>query len=64
MPARLGAAAGSARLPAYLPLVLLILRMHQEHALKLPYRAGEQVPATVKQRLGSGSPMPLIGNNG
>jgi hypothetical protein len=42
---------------------LLMLRMHQEHALKLPCRAGQYVPQTVAARLGGGSPLPLIGNN-
>ena len=39
---------------------LLLLEMQSNHALKLPYRAAEQQPASVKLRLAASRPLLLI----
>lgn len=39
---------------------LLLLEMRANHALKLPYRAAEQQPPSIRQRLSAGRPVPLL----
>lgn len=39
---------------------LLLLEMQANHALKLPYRAAEQQPASVRLRLSAGRPLLLL----
>lgn len=41
-------------------MVLLLLEMQANHALKLPYRAGEQQPESVRQRLTARQSLPLL----
>jgi hypothetical protein len=39
---------------------LLLLQMQANHALKLPYRAAEQQPPSVRVRLSAGRPLLLL----
>lgn len=41
-------------------MVLLLLEMQANHALKLPYRAAEQQPPSVRLRLAAQRPLPLL----
>ena len=41
-------------------IVLLLLEMQANHALKLPYRAAEQQPPSVRLRLTAHRPLPLL----
>ena len=40
-------------------VLLLLVEMHQARALKLPYRAAEQIPDHIRDRLAAG--VPVIG---
>jgi hypothetical protein len=41
-------------------VLLLLVEMQANHALKLPYRAAEQQPPSVRLRLSAGRPMLLL----
>jgi hypothetical protein len=41
-------------------MLLLLLEMQANHALKLPYRAAEQQPESVRLRLTAGRSFPLL----
>lgn len=41
-------------------MVLLLLEMQANHALKLPYRAAEQQPESVRLRLTAGRSFPML----
>lgn len=41
-------------------VLLLLLEMNANHDLKLPYRAAEQQPPSVKLRLSAGRPLLLL----
>lgn len=41
-------------------MLLLLLEMQANHALKLPYRAAEQQPESVRLRLTAGRSLPLL----
>lgn len=41
-------------------MVLLLLEMQANHALKLPYRAAEQQPESVRLRLTARQSLPLL----
>jgi hypothetical protein len=41
-------------------MVLLLLEMQANHALKLPYRAAEQQPESVRRRLAAWRSFPLL----
>lgn len=41
-------------------VLLLLLEMQANRALKLPYRAAEQQPPSIKLRLAAGRPVPLL----
>lgn len=45
-------------------MLLLLLEMQANHALKLPYRAAEQQPPSVKLRLAESRPLPLLEQKG
>lgn len=41
-------------------VLLLLLEMQANRALKLPYRAAEQQPPSIRLRLAAGRPVPLL----
>jgi hypothetical protein len=41
-------------------MFLLLLEMQANHALKLPFRAAEQTPPSVRLRLTGSSPLPML----
>jgi hypothetical protein len=41
-------------------LLLLLLEMQANHALRLPFRAAEQMPLSVKLRVTASRPLPLL----
>lgn len=41
-------------------MFLLLLDMQANHALKLPFRAPEQTPQSIRLRLTASSPLPLL----
>lgn len=41
-------------------VLLLLLEMQANHALKLPHRAAEQQPPSIRLRLAAGRPVPLL----
>lgn len=41
-------------------VLLLLVEMQANRALKLPYRAAEQQPPSIRLRLTTGRPMPLL----
>lgn len=45
-------------------VLLLLLEMQANHALKLPFRAAEQQPPSVRLRLTSSRPLPLLEHTG
>ena len=42
---------------------LLLIEMQANRALKLPYRAAEQQPPSIRLRLAAGRPVPLLEHN-
>jgi hypothetical protein len=45
-------------------VLLLLLEMQANHALKLPFRAAEQQPPSLKLRLAASRPLPLLEHKG
>ncbi len=43
-------------------VLLLLLEMQAHHALKLPFRAAEQMPPSVKLRVTASQPLLVLGN--
>lgn len=41
-------------------MFLLVLEMQADHALKLPFRAAEQTPASIRLRLSASRPLPML----
>ncbi len=41
-------------------MFLLLLEMQANHALKLPFRAAEQTPPSIRLRLTASSPLPML----
>lgn len=45
-------------------VLLLLLEMHANRALKLPFRAAEQQPPSIRLRLAASRPVPLLDHKG
>jgi hypothetical protein len=45
-------------------MFLLLLEMQENRALKLPFRAAEQTPPSIRQRLSASRPLPMLEHHG